>query len=121
MDKKESEVERDYAKQVRADRLKQKIKLSIPAPEGLKKSWERENRVKEIRKKNAESRLAKLPDKRRIQAQRIRQYEQEYIEMQTEVHENIKRARLDGNFYKEGGPKIAIVIRIRGYVDNDNT
>merc|ERR1711933_629961 len=71
--------------------LKKKLTLSVPVPEGLKKAW-----------------------KRKKQALRIEAYEKEYIQIKTEKQENIKNARLNGNFFKAEDPKVAIVIRVRG-------
>ena len=68
------------------EKLKKKLKLSVPVPEGLKKSWERENRAYSIRKKLRESKLAALPEKRKVQAQRIEKYEQEYMKIKSDRH-----------------------------------
>jgi len=94
--------------------LKKKLTLSVPVPEGLKKAWERENRINEFRKLSREKKAANLSAKRKKQALRIEAYEKEYIQIKTEKQENIKNARLDGNFYKPEDAKMAIVIRIRG-------
>jgi len=98
----------------KADALKKKLKLSVPVPEGLRKAWERENRSKEIRKKINDKKLAKLPEKRKAQALRIKQYEEEYIKIKSDRQQNVKNARLNGNFFKAEDPKVAIVIRVRG-------
>jgi len=98
----------------KADALKKKLKLSVPVPEGLRKAWERENRSKEIRKKINDKKLAKLPEKRKVQALRIKQYEEEYIKIKSDRQQNVKNARLNGNFFKAEDPKVAIVIRVRG-------
>ena len=109
-------AEKKLRKQRRKQKLKQKLVLSVPVPEGLKKAWERENRAASIRRKIRESRKAALPKKRERQAQRIKNYEQEYVEIKQEKLENIKEARLNGNFYKPEDAKVAVVIRIRGYL-----
>lgn len=96
-------------------KLQKKLVLSLPVPEGLKKAWERENRAASIRKKIRESKKAALPKKRERQAQRIKNYEEEYAKIKQNELENIKAARLNGNFYKPEDAKVAIVIRIRGY------
>jgi len=94
--------------------LKKKLTLSVPVPEGLKKAWERENRYAEFRKQCRENKLKHLPEKRKKQALRIQQYEEEYIKIKTERQQNVKNARLNGNFFKDVDAKMAIVIRIRG-------
>eukprot|EP01083_Nonionella_stella_P050141 133472_1 len=101
-------------KKRKADALKKKLKLSVPVPEGLRKAWERENRAKEIRKKIRDSKLLALPGKRKQQAKRIENYENEYMKIKSNKQENIKNARLNGNFFKDEDAGVAIVIRIRG-------
>mmetsp|Transcript_21342 Transcript_21342/g.34311 ORF Transcript_21342/g.34311 Transcript_21342/m.34311 type:complete len:276 (-) Transcript_21342:202-1029(-) len=101
-------------KKRKQEQLKKKIKLSVPVPEGLKKAWERENRAAALRKKRRERKERKLPQKRKIQAERIAKYEEKYIQIERERLQNIKNARLNGNFYKAEDAKFAIVIRIRG-------
>jgi len=101
-------------KKRKANALKKKLKLSVPVPEGLRKAWERENRSDEIRKKIKNKKLAKLPEKRKVQALRIKQYEEEYIKIKSDRQQNVKNARLNGNFFKAEDPKVAIVIRVRG-------
>jgi len=101
-------------KKKKAAALKKKLVLSVPVPEGLKKAWERENRSYEIRKKIRANKVAKLPQKRKDQALRIQKYEEEYKEIKTKRQQNVKNARLNGNFFKDEDPKIAIVVRIRG-------
>jgi len=96
------------------EKLKQKCKLSVPVPEGLKKAWERQNRTEAFRKAKRDKVLARLPSKRAAQAERIKQYEDEYRNIKLDRLQNLKGARLDGNFFKEADPKMAIVIRIRG-------
>ena len=95
--------------------LKKKLTLSVPVPEGLKKAWERENRYTEFRKQSRENKMKYLPEKRKKQALRIQEYEAEYIRIKMEKQQNVKNARLNGNFFKEEDAKMAIVIRIRGY------
>jgi len=106
--------EEAIAKSRKVNRLKRKLKLSVPVPEGLKKAWERENRCAEFRRMCREKKAKRLPEKRKRQAKRIEQYEAEYIRIEQEKHENIKAARLNGNFFKPEDPKMAVVIRIRG-------
>eukprot|EP01084_Bolivina_argentea_P112666 200912_1 len=101
-------------KKRKADALKKKLKLSVPVPEGLRKAWERENRAKEIRKKIRDSKILALPGKRKQQAKRIENYENEYMKIKSNKQENIKNARLNGNFFKDEDAGVAIVIRIRG-------
>jgi len=101
-------------KKRRAARLKKKVKLSVPVPEGLKKAWERQNRTNEIRAKLSARRQKRLPAKRAKQSARIQKYEEEYRRIKLDRLQSVKSARLDGNFFKEEGAKMAIVIRIRG-------
>merc|ERR1719168_577192 len=101
-------------KKRKAEKMKKKLTLSVPVPEGLKKAWERENRIAQFRKLSREKKANNLAAKRKKQALRIEAYEKEYIQIKTEKQENIKNARLDGNFYKPEDAKMAIVIRIRG-------
>lgn len=101
-------------KRRRNARMKKKVKLSVPVPEGLKKAWERQNRTNEIRKKLRVKRQKRLPAKRAKQCARIQKYEEEYQRIQMDRLQSVKSARLDGNFFKEEGAKMAIVIRIRG-------
>lgn len=101
-------------KKRRAARMKKKVKLSVPVPEGLKKAWERQNRTKEIRTKLRTKRQKGLPAKRAKQSARIQGYEEEYRRIKLDRLQSVKSARLDGNFFKEEGAKMAIVIRIRG-------
>eukprot|EP01083_Nonionella_stella_P064868 169493_1 len=101
-------------KKRKAASLKKKLKLSVPVPEGLKKAWERENRSTQIRKKIKDKKLAKLPEKRKAQATRIEKYEAEYMKIKSDRQQNVKNARLNGNFFKDENHKMAIVIRIRG-------
>lgn len=115
--KKELSQKQKFRKERKAAQMKKKLSLSVPVPEGLKKAWERENRAIAIRKKIRESKLAALPKKRQNQADRIKRYEQEYVQIKTDRQTNIINARKDGNFFKDTDPKIAIVIRIRGYVN----
>mmetsp|Transcript_24824 Transcript_24824/g.21708 ORF Transcript_24824/g.21708 Transcript_24824/m.21708 type:complete len:277 (+) Transcript_24824:143-973(+) len=112
--KKELSQKQKFRKDRKAAQMKKKLSLSVPVPEGLKKAWERENRAIAIRKKIRESKLAALPKKRQNQADRIKRYEQEYVQIKTDRQTNIINARKDGNFFKDTDPKIAIVIRIRG-------
>jgi len=80
----------------------------------LKKSWERETRVKLLRKKWKEKRLKALPEKREKQATRIEKYEEEYRNLKETRQKDVLQSRLDGNFYKQADPNVMIVIRIRG-------
>jgi len=112
--KKELTASQLLKKKRKADALKKKLKLSVPVPEGLRKAWERENRAAEIRKKLKDKKLAQLPEKRKVQALRIEKYEEEYNKIKSDRQESVKNARLDGNFFKDCDPKVAIVIRIRG-------
>ena len=52
--KNKAQQRREYRRKRKANCLKKKLKLSIPAPEGLKKSWERENRIKKLRSERAQ-------------------------------------------------------------------
>ena len=113
--KKELTQKQKYRKERKEARSKKKLSLSVPVPEGLKKAWERQNRTIAIRKKIRESKLAALPKKRQRQADRIKKYEEEYSKIKTDRQQNVKDARKNGNFFKDEDPKIAIVIRIRGY------
>jgi len=101
-------------KKRRTARMKRKVKLSVPVPEGLKKAWERQNRTNEIRTKLSAKRQKRLPAKRAKQSARIQKYEEEYRRIKLDRLQSVKSARLDGNFFKEEGAKMAIVIRIRG-------
>jgi len=101
-------------KKRKAEKFKKKLKLSVPVPEGLKKAWERENRTKEYRLQLRKRRLERLPAKRAKQAKRIEKYEEEYRRIKMDRVQNVKSARLDGNFFKDTDPKMAIVIRVRG-------
>merc|ERR1712129_60047 len=106
--------QRELRRTRKARQLKKKLVLSVPVPEGLKKAWERENRAKVIREQRKTTKAEQLPAKRKKQAQRIAAYEAEYLKMKSDEAQKVKNARLDGNFYKEEGAKMAIVIRIRG-------
>merc|ERR1712129_464257 len=106
--------QRELRRTWKARQLKKKLVLSVPVPEGLKKAWERENRAKVIREQRKTTKAEQLPAKRKKQAQRIAAYEAEYLKMKSDEAQKVKNARLDGNFYKEEGAKMAIVIRIRG-------
>merc|ERR1712130_252433 len=79
-----------------------------------KKAWERENSATAFRKQRLTKQAEQLPAKRKKQAQRIAGFEAEYLQMQVDEAQKVKNARMDGNFYKEEGAKMAIVIRIRG-------
>eukprot|EP00483_Globobulimina_turgida_P002438 UN02442 len=107
-------AEKALRKKRKADALKEKLKLSVPVPEGLYKAWERENRAHQIRKTIRLKKLEQLPNKRKRQANRIKKYEAEYMKIKSDARENVKNARLNGNFFKVEDPKMAIVIRIRG-------
>jgi len=98
----------------KADRMKQKIKISVPVPEGLKKSWEREKRATLRHERKKETELKELPEKRAKQAQRIEGFEEEYRKLKEAQQQEIFKARLDGNFYKPADPKVMILVRIRG-------
>jgi 60S ribosomal protein uL30 len=113
-DRKQANTERLLRKKQKEEKLKERLKLSVPVPEGLKKAWERENRVRSIRKMRREAKLKALPQKRKEQAERIKKYEAEYQQLETERLTNIKNARLTGNFFKPEDAKIAVVVRIRG-------
>jgi len=114
VDKKKVSADRMMKKKRRSARMKKKVKLSVPVPEGLKKAWERQNRTKEIRTKLRAKRQKRLPAKRAKQSARIQGYEEEYRRIKVDRVQSVKSARLDGNFFKEEGAKMAIVIRIRG-------
>jgi len=111
---KKTKEQRELRRKRKARQLKKKLVLSVPVPEGLKKAWERENRAKVIREQRKTTKAEQLPAKRKKQAQRIAAYEAEYLKMKSDEAQKVKNARLDGNFYKEEGAKMAIVIRIRG-------
>jgi len=111
---KKTKEQRELRRTRKARQLKKKLVLSVPVPEGLKKAWERENRAKVIREQRKTTKAEQLPAKRKKQAQRIAAYEAEYLKMKSDEAQKVKNARLDGNFYKEEGAKMAIVIRIRG-------
>jgi len=111
---KKTKEQRELRRKRKARQLKKKLVLSVPVPEGLKKAWERENRAAAIRTQRKTTKAEQLPGKRKKQAQRIAAYEAEYLKMKSDEAEKVKNARLDGNFYKEEGAKMAIVIRIRG-------
>jgi 60S ribosomal protein uL30 len=98
----------------KAERLKKKLKISVPVPEGLKKSWEREARVKARRKKLREETIKKLPEKRAKQADRIEKFEEEYRKLKETQQQDILKSRLEGNFFKTADPKVMVVVRIRG-------
>lgn len=105
---------REARRKKKALKLKKKLTLSIPVPEGLRKAWERENRAKAFRQQRLTKKADLLPAKRKKQALRIAGFEAEYLELKAVEAQKVKNARLDGNFYKEEGAKMAIVIRIRG-------
>jgi len=113
-DGKKSKEWREARRKRKALALKKKLVLSVPVPEGLKKAWERENRATAFRKQRLTKQAEQLPAKRKKQAQRIAGFEAEYLQMQVDEAQKVKSARMDGNFYKEEGAKMAIVIRIRG-------
>jgi len=69
----------DVKRKRKADKLKQRIKLSAPVPEGLKKAWERENRTKTLRNKRAIKIKENRVTKREEQSKRIEEYENTYI------------------------------------------
>jgi len=104
----------DLKRKRKAEKLKQRIKLSAPVPEGLKKAWERENRTKTLRNKRAIQIKERRVIKREEQAKRIEEYENTYIRIKKNRHAASLKARLDGNFYKPEDARVAIVIRIRG-------
>lgn len=112
--KNKAQQRREYRRKRKANCLKKKLKLSIPAPEGLKKAWERENRIKKLRSERASKILQKLPEKRERQAQRIENYEKKYSNIVRRRQENELKARLNGNFYKPEDSRVMVVIRIRG-------
>jgi len=88
--------------------------LSVPVPEGIKKSWERRDRANAFRrtKKLAQRKAGVILRKK--QAERIRKYNELYKKMDMEKEAKVKAARKVGNFYKPAGASFAIVIRIRG-------
>jgi len=88
--------------------------LSIPVPEGLRKRWERENRQKLKLAKAKKIKAEKMITIRKKQAERIREYDVEYVQMEEERKNKILAARKQGSFFKPHDPKMAIVIRIRG-------
>jgi len=88
--------------------------LSVPVPEGLKKAWERENRVTKLRIRRNNAITKKLPEKRSKQAERIKKYEAQYNKIKQDQQNEIRKARLEGNFYKPADARVAIIIRIRG-------
>jgi len=98
----------------KVDRLKQKIKISVPVPEGLKKAWERETRVRLSNQRREEKIKQEMPAKREKQAARIEKYEEEYHQLKVTTQKDALQARLEGNFYKHADPNVMIVIRIRG-------
>jgi len=105
---------KEFKKKRKIDKLKKKLKISVPVPEGLKKSWERESRTKLARQKRSAKKLKALPAKRSKQAERIKKYEKHYrVLKETRLNDTLK-ARLDGNFYKPPDPKVMVVVRIRG-------
>jgi len=103
-----------FKKKRKALRLKNRLKISVPVPEGLKKSWERESRIRQLRKKNLAKKKKRLPEKRAKQADRIEKFEEEYRKLKETRQQDALKARLDGNFYKAADPKVMIVVRIRG-------
>jgi len=103
-----------YRRKRKANILKKKIKLSVPAPEGLKKAWERENRISKLRSERAKKILEKRPEKRERQAKRIENYEKKYSNIVRRRQENELKARLNGNFFKPEDSRVMIVVRIRG-------
>jgi len=105
---------RDVRRKRKADKLKKKIKLSVPVPEGLKKAWTRENRIAELRKKRDTEIAEKKKTIRSEQAKRIMRYETLYRKIKEDKSRSILNARYDGNFYKIEDARVAIVIRIRG-------
>lgn len=113
-DVKKTKEWREARRKKKALKLKKKLKLSIPVPEGLKKAWERENRANAFRQQRLAKKAELLPAKRKKQAERIAGFEAKYLKLKADEAEKVKSARLDGNFYKEEGAKMAIVIRIRG-------
>jgi len=88
--------------------------LSVPVPEGMKKSWELTRRNALYRKEKRRAQRKGYFLKRRAQAERIRQYDVKYMAMEKEKKDKILEARKAGNFYKPCDAKVAIVIRIRG-------
>lgn len=52
---------------------------------------------------------------------RAEQYAKEYKSAEREVIKNKRDARREGNFFVPAEPKVALVIRIRGYVENLNS
>jgi len=96
------------------DRVRKKTKISVPVPEGLKKAWERETRVKLRRKRLSVEKKKELPAKREKQAVRIEAYEKEYRDLKEHRQQETFKARMEGNFYKPEESKVMIVVRIRG-------
>lgn len=111
---KKKSAKNDLRRQRKIERLNKKLRLSAPVPEGLKKAWERENRVTLLRKRRQQAIAKQLPDKRARQAKRIEEYEAKYKQIKHDRQSSIKQARLEGNIFKPADPKIAIVVRIRG-------
>eukprot|EP00483_Globobulimina_turgida_P012236 UN12258 len=114
VDQKKRDARALLRKKRKAAALKKKLKLSVPVPEGLKKAWERENRARKLRLARKQKLLKELPKKREVQAKKIEEYENEYQQIKKDRQKAVKEARLAGNFFKPEGPKMAIVIRIRG-------
>jgi large subunit ribosomal protein L7e len=94
--------------------LAKKLKISVPVPEGLAKSWELQNIAREKGKASLAARRKALPGKRAEQAKRIRRYEAEYVKQSTDRRTKQLEARCAGNFYKAADPKVLVVVRIRG-------
>ena len=63
---------------------------------------------------------ARLVVRQRI-FKRAEQYAKEYKSAEREVIKNKRDARREGNFFVPAEPKVALVIRIRGYVENLNS
>lgn len=95
-------------------KLVKKLKISVPIPEGLRKSWEREKKMKLRRKLRKVKKLKLLPEKRNKQAERIKNYEKEYHDLKESEAKDSLKARSEGNFYKPADAKVMVVIRIRG-------
>lgn len=113
-DKQAATAKKQLRKARKVAKLKKKLKLSVPVPEGLKKSWARENRYTELRAKRAAEIAKKLPEKRARQAKKIESYEEKYDRIKSKRQQNVLNARLEGNFYKPEDNRVMFVVRIRG-------
>jgi len=87
-------------------------------PESIRKKEARDAKVLKELKDRREKAKKERKEKRQQILERASKYHEEYESLDRRIIEEKRKAKKEGNIFTEGEPKIAFVVRIRGYVLN---